>query len=827
MLSRNFRRITKVSQRLCITSLKKLFGHPLLVNISRLTRLAGQLLGCLLTARTGLAQAHLNLGLEPDANSRQPLVLWSKKVFPGTALHFDTLTFRQGRGSLRFDLESGNDDPPYAAVYTGFSYPVDSVRGRIATVSGWVRTSGFRGRAGLYAYAHTPPTGGGVGLDRVNQVDSLPAMSEWRHVEVRLPVKASATAFGLGLHIVGSGRIWFDDVQVRLDGRLLRDAPQPGTEALLLTPEENLAPNWDFERLPPAAARPAPARLALALDSLLPQHGRRALWLRPGPANAGAAFAAAYLGTLSVEKIRGKVLTVKGYWRRSMAADTLNGRPAFTYALLGSEGRAGSLATYVVARHTVAPTPAAPGATWGTFTFRVPVPDNALLSALSLGVQLPGTAPLLLDNLTFLLDGRPYVPAPPPAAPAPTLAETAWLRKAAVALGAPAPEAEAADLRPFGEMVGGAQVVGLGEVTHGSRDIFQMKHRLFRFLVEQKGFTGLALEAPQPACAALNAYVQTGQGDPARLVRALGVWNTQEVLDLVRWMRAHCQQRGGKLFLAGIDMQAPELMLDQLRRTARSTDEFLQAHLQELAAALTQMARPGGADFDVRRHPDQPADPLLQTVRRLVGALRAGLDTRAKLGPGAVDMPLLATQLHYLHLLEQGATFRRLPLGGGGEYRDACLAENVAWLRQNGAVGSPAKLVVWAHNAHVATANEPPQRPMGQWLRSGFGKGYFALGFAFGQGTYSAESGAGSFYEATAQAAPTGAYEAWFQTVGGSFLLDLRRPVLAEDNAWLFQQQLFRDVGIQEQPRNFRLHDLRSEFDALLYLKTSAPARHL
>ncbi|MDO7851208.1 erythromycin esterase family protein [Hymenobacter convexus] len=794
---------------------------------SAAARRCGGLLGCWLAAApAGMAQARLNLALEPGANSGHPLVLWSQKVFPGTTLAFDSLIFRQGKGSLRFDLAPA-DEPPYAALYTAFSYPIDSVRGRIATVSGCMRTSGFRGRAGLYAYAHTPPTAGSIGLERVDQLDSLAATTDWRRIELRLPVKASATAFGLGLRVAGSGRIWFDDVQVRLDGRLLSDAPVPDTEALLLAPEDVLTPNWDFERLPPPAARPEPARLALALDSLQPQHGRRALCLRPGAGRPGSPPPAAYLGTLPIDKIRGKTLTVKGQWRTLTNTTALPGSPMFTYALLGGDGRAGRVATYVVARHAVAPTPAAPGAAWEAFSFSVPVPDDAALAALSLGVRVPGPAPLLLDNLTFTLDGRAYVPAPLPPAPAPTSAETAWLRKAATPLAPAAPEADLTDLRPLGELVGSTQVVGLGEVTHGSRDIFRMKRRIFRFLVEQKGFTGLALEAPQPACAALNAYIQTGEGDPAGLLRALGVWNTQEVLDLVRWMRAYRQQRGTKLFLAGIDMQAPELALAQLRQTARATDEFVQPRLEALAAAVAQMSRPGGEEFDLRRHPDQPTDPLLQTVRRLVGELRAGLDTRAKLAPTVSDARQLATQLHCLRLLEQGATFRRLPLDLAGPYRDACLAENVTWLRQDGAAGSATKLVVWAHNGHVATAGEPRQAPMGQWLRQGFGKGYFALGFAFGQGSYAAEGGAGSFYPATAQAPPPGAYEAWFQATGTSFLLDLRRPALEEANAWLFQHQLFRDVGIQEQPRNFRPHDLRGEFDALLYLKNSTPARHL
>ena len=52
-----------------------------------------------------------------------------------------------------------------------------------------------------------------------------------------------------------------------------------------------------------------------------------------------------------------------------------------------------------------------------------------------------------------------------------------------------------ADLAAFGKAIGGARVVALGEATHGTREIFQMKHRLLEYLVKEKGFTVFAIEA--------------------------------------------------------------------------------------------------------------------------------------------------------------------------------------------------------------------------------------------------------------------------------------------------------------------------------------------
>jgi len=74
------------------------------------------------------------------------------------------------------------------------------------------------------------------------------------------------------------------------------------------------------------------------------------------------------------------------------------------------------------------------------------------------------------------------------------------------------------DLEPLRRLVGDARVVSLGEATHGTREFFQMKHRILRFLVERMGFTAFAIEATWPEANRLDRYLRTGEGDPAVLV---------------------------------------------------------------------------------------------------------------------------------------------------------------------------------------------------------------------------------------------------------------------------------------------------------------------
>jgi hypothetical protein len=80
----------------------------------------------------------------------------------------------------------------------------------------------------------------------------------------------------------------------------------------------------------------------------------------------------------------------------------------------------------------------------------------------------------------------------------------AWLSTTATSLTSTDPTLPITDLDAFGQMIGSARLVGLGEGTHGTREFQRMKHRMLRYLVEQKGFTQFAIEASSPEAEDIN-----------------------------------------------------------------------------------------------------------------------------------------------------------------------------------------------------------------------------------------------------------------------------------------------------------------------------------
>ena len=134
-----------------------------------------------------------------------------------------------------------------------------------------------------------------------------------------------------------------------------------------------------------------------------------------------------------------------------------------------------------------------------------------------------------------------------------------WIRSHAIPLKTPEAGNGFDDLRPLQKLIGEARIVSLGEATHGSREFFQLKHRMLEFLASEMGFTIFSIEANMPEAYRLNDYVLEGKGDPAQLLRGMyfWTWDTEEVLAMIRWMREFNKSGKGRVQFTGFDMQTP------------------------------------------------------------------------------------------------------------------------------------------------------------------------------------------------------------------------------------------------------------------------------
>src|SRR3990167_4134484 len=64
------------------------------------------------------------------------------------------------------------------------------------------------------------------------------------------------------------------------------------------------------------------------------------------------------------------------------------------------------------------------------------------------------------------------------------------------------------DLDPLMEMIGDSKYVLLGEASHGTHEYYTWRAKISQRLIEEKGFSFIAVEGDWPDCYQINRYVK-------------------------------------------------------------------------------------------------------------------------------------------------------------------------------------------------------------------------------------------------------------------------------------------------------------------------------
>jgi erythromycin esterase len=458
--------------------------------------------------------------------------------------------------------------------------------------------------------------------------------------------------------------------------------------------------------------------------------------------------------------LAGKTVTFSGYIKTEKLAD---GAAVLRWRDNGAEGMLDS-----------ANSPSAKGAQdWKRYSLTIRVdPDT---TSISFGVGMSGAGMAWFDDLKVEV-GPDHVPlAQALTMPhfQPTEAQLDWLKRNSVSLNGTSPEQGFSDLKSLKATIGNARIVGLGGATPGSHEIFQVKDRLIRFLAIQMDFTILATDINMPEARHLNQYVLHGKGDPKRLVERIGfqAWDTQEMLNLIKWMRRYNASGKGKIEFTGFDIQIPTVAMRKVKQFINKVEPNYLSTLKNTYLIVHSAFASG--DFEQWKE-------VAQKVYEHLKAKRSVYLNRA-------NAKVVDRAIQNARIVLQGAE-ALLP---GGPSRDESMAENVEWIAQH---NPGARIILWAHDEHIAKS-WPETTPMGGYLAKHFGKDYVSLGTVFYQGGYNA-FGLRGLTAYTAPPACPGSIGAVFHAVGEPvFLLDLHQVTDSLQGKWLSKPHKFRSIG--------------------------------
>jgi len=580
----------------------------------------------------------------------------------------------------------------------------EKVRGKHLKLHGWIKTDGAKGEAALFLRID----GGGGAFDNMGG-RGITGTTGWSEatVEVDVPDKGDAVVFGPML--VGEGTAWFDDLRfevserprpqpIVLEGTVVDAGGQPvgGAEVALIAPagikqhvRSDAAGGFHFDAESGTWGFSAhrAGMVGGFVDSAPFDHDERSIRIA-----LAARGGVAVHGTLGPGK-----LAPDGY----VAVSLISAHDGDLFAVPVADGG---------------------------FEVTLPRSDEYAAQVIAGGVGR-GVGKPTGDRAEIAV--AVVVLAPPPQE------VVDWIGAHAIALSTPEAGHGMDDIAPIARIVGKARIVALGEATHGTREFFQLKHRVLEYLVARQGFTVFAIEANEPECRAINDYVLHGTGDPKAGLDGIyfWTWNTEEVLAMIEWMRAWNADPAHrkKVQFLGFDMQTSRVahaaVAAYLTRVAPDAAPGLLAPLEPLSAPTASAAVGKLGDDDRKRLGDG------------IAAVIAAFDSHRKAWAKQTSTAELDEARHDAVILQQ-ATEMYLASAPGGrgngfDVRDRSMAANIGWILDHQPAGT--RMVVWAHNAHIANqllGNGFVN--MGSHLRKQFKAAYVNVGFAFSQGSFQA-----------------------------------------------------------------------------------------
>lgn len=295
-----------------------------------------------------------------------------------------------------------------------------------------------------------------------------------------------------------------------------------------------------------------------------------------------------------------------------------------------------------------------------------------------------------------------------------------------------------------------SQIVGLGEATHGTREFFQMKFRIFKYLVEKHGFKIFGFEADFAESIYIDRYITTGEGDLRQLMKTkmhFWVWRTEEVYELLEWMRQYNKDKSRKDMIRyfGFDCQfntyQADLLMEYLETVSLQYLETVKEFLKSVPTHTYSKYDNTSVNEDLERYLEFKNQ--LEAIYNYISHNELEFVTASDNEKYIISKQLVRTliqtnEILYIYYVNGSSI---------SNSRDIYMAENALWLQN--LINKDTKIALWAHNGHIA--NDPTYRgdSMGKVIRDTLGAKYQNIAFSFSSGFFTARTNNDSSRELT------------------------------------------------------------------------------
>jgi erythromycin esterase-like protein/predicted phosphoribosyltransferase len=479
--------------------------------------------------------------------------------------------------------------------------------------------------------------------------------------------------------------------------------------------------------------------------------------------------------------------------------------------------------------------PAAPESTWREFAGLV---DDVVCASmphpfLAVGESYWEFSQVSDEEVRELLE-TPTTPAPPTA-----VVESPADQVRRIAVDAPD---GIPPLQVLDELIGDARVVLIGESSHGTHEFYKARAEITKWLIDRKGFLGVAAEADWPDAYRVNRFVR-GIGQDETAEEALRgferfptwMWRNTVVRDFADWLRDRnsrvvARRQAGfyglDLYSMHRSMQAVITYLQKVDPEAAARARQRYSCFDHASAADDGQAYGFAAAFGAGQSCEQ------QAVEQLMEFQQNSVDYARRDGLLAEDEAFYAER--NAHLVRDAEGYYRAMFSGrvnSWNLRDQHMADTLDALLEHldHEDARQSRIVVWAHNSHVGDARATEVYADGQTTLGALARDLYPgktrlMGFSTYTGTVTAASEWGGIAERkiVRPGLPNSVEELFHETDKDVFYVKMRddgRPTVEPlDDIWLG-----RAIGViylpatERQSHYFHVRPA-DQFDAMIHI---------
>jgi erythromycin esterase len=272
------------------------------------------------------------------------------------------------------------------------------------------------------------------------------------------------------------------------------------------------------------------------------------------------------------------------------------------------------------------------------------------------------------------------------------------------------------------------KIILLGELNHGSKEIFLVRNSLIRYLHQRFGIKTILFESGIGEL--ILADSERGSLTPAQMTNGFfGIWRTREFRELMEYVKAN------DLSISGFDVQrSGGSFSNVLRRIAanKKIDSMRYVDLENRYSVLNSALTNKAAQYDTLKSDVATLINDYQSLRELLVTVQPTNKSKE------LQLTLLTLQNRIAYLSYMLDFTRHGSFSKRWAARDSAMAATIKELIRT--IYPNERVLVIAHNFHIAKYNAT-ETVMGHLLAEDFRKQMYSMGIFAGSGSFHGNSG--------------------------------------------------------------------------------------